>query len=112
VARDAPLKRGIEVKQSTNRPSLRRAIVVVGILFLALGSLPARSLAYDIHKDRLDCPKGTTLARIEINPRVCRAQPKRGIPSTRGRRACCTFDRDPSKERCLPFPGCPAASVE
>lgn len=81
-------------------------------MLTAAAVLPGRALAYDVHKDRLDCPKGTTLARIEINPRVCRAQPKRGIPATRGRRACCSFDRDPSKERCLPFPGCPAASVE
>lgn len=100
------------MKQSTNRTRLRRAVVIAGILFLAAMAWPVRSFAYDIHKDRLDCPRGSTLERIEINPRVCRAQPKRGIPSTRGRRACCTIDRDPSKERCLPFPGCPAASVE
>jgi hypothetical protein len=100
------------VKQPTNAVRLVRRIVAVSVLVLATVAGPGRALAYDIHKDRLDCPKGTTLARIEINPRVCRAQPKRGIPATRGRRACCTFDRDPSKERCLPFPGCPAASVE
>jgi len=81
------------------------------LTLLALAA-PGGALAYQVHQDRLDCPRGTTLARIEINPRVCRAQPKRGIPATRGRRAYCTIDRDPSKERCLPFPGCPAASVE
>lgn len=98
--------------KQTNGSRLWRSIVVAGVLFLAAMALPGRAFAYDVHKDRLDCPRGTTLARIEINPRVCRAQPKRGIPATRGRRACCSFDRDPSKERCLPFPGCPAASVE
>jgi hypothetical protein len=100
------------MKQSTKGPRLRRRLVVAGALFLAVTSWAARASAYDVHQDRLDCPKGTTLARIEINPRVCRAQPKRGIPATVGRRACCSFDRDPSKERCLPFPGCPASSVE
>jgi hypothetical protein len=100
------------MKQSTKGPKLRRVGIAAAVLLLALSALPVRALAYDIHRDRLDCPKGTTLARIEINPRQCRAQPKRGIPATRGRRACCTFDRDPTKERCLPFPGCPAASVE
>jgi hypothetical protein len=100
------------VKQPTNGTRLRRIIVVAGVLFLATLAMPGWASAYDVHKDRLNCPRGTTLARIEINPRVCRAQPKRGIPATRGRRACCSFDRDPSKERCLPFPGCPAASVE
>lgn len=100
------------MKQSTSRARLRRTIVVLGIVFLATTVWPKASFGYDVHQDRLDCPKGTTLARIEINPRQCRAQPKRGIPATRGRRACCTFDRDPSKERCLPFPGCPGASVE
>lgn len=100
------------MKQPTKRARLAPKIVAVGLLMAAALGGPARALAYDVHQDRLDCPKGTTLARIEINPRVCRAQPKRGIPATRGRRACCTFDRDPSKERCLPFPGCPAASVE
>ena len=98
------------MKQSTNVPRLRR-IIVAGILFLAT-AMPARALAYDVHQDRLDCPRGSTLKRIEVNPRVCRAQPKRGIPETVGRRACCSIDRDPSKERCLPFPGCAAASVE
>ena len=89
-----------------------RRVVVAGVLVLwALGA-PAATLAYDTHKDRLDCPRGTTLSRIEVNPRQCRAQPKRGIPATRGRRACCSFDRDPQRERCLPFPGCPGTSVE
>ena len=90
---------------------VRRA-VVAGVLALWTLAGPATALAYDTHKDRLDCPKGTTLARVEVNPRQCRAQPKRGIPATRGRRACCSFDRDPGKERCLPFPGCPGTSVE
>ena len=91
--------------------TVRRVVVAVVLAVSAL-ALPAKAFAYDTHKDRLDCPKGTTLARIETNPRQCRAQPKRGIPATRGSRACCTFDRDPSKERCLPFPGCPGTSAE
>lgn len=100
------------MKQSRRRAFLGRAgIVAAAVLFLT-AALPLRALAYDVHQDRLDCPKGTTLARIEINPRVCRPKPKAGIPATRGRRACCTFDRDPTKERCLPFPQCNAASVE
>lgn len=102
-------RQGDHVMQTTKRV---RRVVVAGVLLLTALALPARALAYDTHKDRLDCPKGTTIARIENNPRVCRAQPKRGIPATRGRRACCTFDRDPSKERCLPFPGCPGTSEE
>jgi hypothetical protein len=100
------------MKESTKAPRLRRRLVVAGVLLLAVAAWPGRALAYDVHQDRLDCPRGTTLLRIEVNPRVCRAQPKRGIPETRGRRACCTIDRDPSKVRCLPFPGCPASSVE
>jgi hypothetical protein len=95
--------------QTTKR--VRRVVVAVVLAVSAL-ALPVKTFAYDTHADRLDCPKGTTLARIEINPRQCRAQPKRGIPATRGRRACCTFDRDASKERCLPFPGCPGTSEE
>ncbi|MFN8600940.1 MAG: hypothetical protein U0842_10765 [Candidatus Binatia bacterium] len=91
--------------------TVRRA-VVVGLLALTALAMPARVLAHDTHRDRLDCPRGTTIARVENNPRQCRPQPKRGIPATRGRRACCTFDRDPRKERCLPFPGCPGTSEE
>ena len=87
-----------------------RTAVVVATLFLVIGAGPRKAAAYDIHQDRLDCPKGTTLLRIEVNPRTCQAQPKRGIPATKGRRACCSIDRDPTKTRCLPFPGCPAAS--
>ena len=100
------------MKQSTNKARLRRAVVIAGILFLAVAALPVRALAHDVHQDRLDCPRGSTLKRVENNPRVCRAQPKRGIPATRGRRACCSIDRDATRERCLPFPGCPAASAE
>lgn len=95
--------------QTTKR--VRRAVVMT-VLALAALAMPAGVLAYDQHKDRLDCPKGTTLLRIENNPRQCRPQPKRGIPATRGRRACCSIDRDPGKERCLPFPGCPGTSEE
>lgn len=95
--------------QTTKR--VRRA-VVAGVLALSALAMPSGAWAYDTHKDRLDCPRGTTIARIENNPRQCRAQPKRGIPATRGRRACCSFDRDPGKERCLPFPGCPGTSEE
>jgi hypothetical protein len=100
------------MKQSMYGPRLRRTLIAAGILFFALTAWPARAGAYDIHQDRLDCPRGTTLNRIEVNPRVCRPQPKRGIPATVGRRACCTYDRDPSKERCLPFPQCACSSVE
>jgi hypothetical protein len=100
------------MKQSTMQPRSRRRFAATGVLLLTIVAWSGRVLAYDVHQDRLDCPKGTTLARIEVNPRVCRAQPKRGIPATQGRRACCTIDRDPAKERCLPFPGCPGTSVE
>lgn len=89
-----------------------RRVVVVAAFALSALAVPGSARAYDTHKDRLDCPRGTTIARIENNPRQCRAQPKRGIPATRGRRACCSFDRDPGKERCLPFPGCPGTSEE
>lgn len=90
---------------------LGRAAIVAATLLLGIGVVgPRAASAYDIHKDRLDCPRGTTLLRIEVNPRTCQAQPKRGIPATKGRRACCSIDRDPTKVRCLPFPGCPAAS--
>jgi len=100
------------MEKSTKGPRLRRSLVVAGFFFLAMAAWSTRALAYDVHEDRLDCPRGSTLKRIEVNPRVCRAQPKRGIPATVGRRACCSIDRDPTKERCLPFPGCAASSVE
>ena len=101
------------MRKSARRPFVRRA-VVGGLLLLGVAALPARALGYDIHPDRLNCPKGTTLVRIEINPRQCHAHPmaRPPIPATRGRRACCTIDRDPPQERCLPGPGCNAASVE
>ena len=61
--------------QTTKRA--RRA-AVMGVLALAALAMPARVLAHDVHRDRLDCPRGTTLLRIENNPRQCRPQPKRG----------------------------------
>lgn len=97
--------------RSNSRRRLGRVTLGVATLLFGIGLVgPLAASAYDIHKDRLDCPKGTTLLRIEVNPRTCQAQPKRGIPATKGRRACCSIDRDPTKVRCLPFPGCPAAS--
>jgi hypothetical protein len=92
------------------RPARRRLALAGVAIAAAIAAWPSSAVAYDIHRDRLDCPKGTTLLRIEENPRVCRARPQAGVPATRGRRACCTIDRDPSKIRCLPFPGCAAES--
>ncbi|HZR71093.1 MAG TPA: hypothetical protein VFB01_18790 [Burkholderiales bacterium] len=94
----------------TDKRRRRPGVLATGALLLGLAAWPTVAGAYEIHRDRLDCPKGTTLLRIEVNPRECRAQPKKGIPATRGRRACCTIDNFVGRVRCLPFPGCPAES--
>ena len=105
-----------EMKKSTKGLLCRWHLLVgAGVFLLAMAALPQCALAYDlhaIHPDRLACPKGTTLARVETNPRQCRPEAKRGIPATRDRRACCTLDRDRGKQLCLSFVRCPRASAE
>jgi len=105
-------EQGVTMTRSKSVRIMGRTAVVAVTLVLAISAAPRTAAAYDTHEDRLNCPRGTTLLRIESNPRACQPQPKRGIPATRGRRACCSIDRDPTKMRCLPFPQCSVRSPD